>query len=366
MSKILCMVEEHEKGYSKYFFIVLFLLVIYMSYLIIQELLGALISAVLLAYLFYPAYEWLGRKVKSNHFASFLTIVLILVIIFTPMIFITQALVQQTQITYTALKSTLQEDGSVTCTEATSKLCELYSNFVQVLEHYGLQKTASSSLIHLGKMVYQFSSQIIFTLPKKIFQFVVMMITLFYLFIDGKKIYHWFVEMLPLKKKHAHHLMEQIKDTTYAVMYGQVVISIIQGVAGTVIFFIFGVPHALLLGVAMTILAILPMVGVGLVWLPIALYYLITGISQNIESFVVKGILLLILYGIIVWPLEFILKPRVIGDRAKLHSLIIFVGVIGGIAFFGALGMILGPLVLSILVTMVRIYWEEHHHEVQT
>lgn len=357
------MVEALEKGYTKYFFIALFFLIIYVSFLIVQELIGAIISAMLLGYLFYPVYEEILKRIHHTITASLITIVIILLILFIPMVFVTQALVHQAQQTYAELKSVVKEDGTIVCDSETNTICALYSDTLIVFHQYGLEKTLNGALVELGKKVYFLSSQFVFKIPKKLLQFFVMLLTLFYMFIDGKKLYTWFFDMLPLKKKHAQHIMEQIKETTYAVMYGQVVISLLQGVIATAVFFLFGIPHALLLGVIMTILAILPMVGVGLIWLPTVFYFIITGLSTDSQSLVLKGIGLLILYGISIWPLELILKPRIIGDRAKLHSLLIFIGVVGGIAFFGALGMILGPLILSILVTMVRIYWEEHHHE---
>ncbi len=357
------MTEAIEKGYTKYFFIALFFLIIYVSFLIVQELIGAIISAILLAYLFYPAYEWLHKRIRHQITASLLTTILILLILFIPMIFITQALVHQAQQTYVELKSVVKEDGTIACDSETNTICALYSDTLIVFHQYGLEKTLNGALVELGKKVYFLSSQLVFKIPKKLLQFFVMLLTLFYMFIEGKKLYLWFFEMLPLKKKHAQHIMEQIKETTYAVMYGQVIISLLQGIIATIVFFLFGIPHALLLGVIMTILAILPMVGVGLIWLPTMFYFIITGLSSDDQSLVIKGIGLLVLYGITIWPLELVLKPRIIGDRAKLHSLLIFIGVVGGIAFFGALGMILGPLVLSILVTMIRLYWEEHHYE---
>ena len=347
---------ELKKEYSKYVVLVILLAIIYCSYLVLKDLMGAIILAVVLSYIFYPFYAWLVKKIKFKSLAAIITIFLQIFLILLPTAVITSAVVDQTKQAYNEIRVNLNDESNFCEGDTVSLLCQTYHTSANFLSTYGLDTSFKQGLIYAGKRISEFSSTLLLSLPKKAFHFFLMLFIMFYLFIDGKKLFKIISNLIPLDKKHKDNIIKQVNDTTFAVVYGQLVIAIVQGILATVIFLILGVPHSLFWGFIMIILGVLPMIGVSIVWMPVVIYFITSGINTDQNILIIKGIILLILYFIIITPMELILKPKVIGDRAKIHSLIIFLGVLGGLSFFGVVGLILGPVILSTLVIMIRIY----------
>ena len=133
-------------------------------------------------------------------------------------------------------------------------------------------------------------------------------------------------------------------------------VAIIQGLLGALGFFIFGVPLPLLWGVIMAFLALIPALGTGLVWFPASLILFLNGFFQGSDSLMIKGLLLLLYSITIVGTIDNILKPKLVGSKAKIHPLIIFVGIFGGLIFFGVWGVILGPLFLSMTSVFIELF----------
>ena len=145
----------------------------------------------------------------------------------------------------------------------------------------------------------------------------------------------------------------------YAVIYGSIIIAIIQGTLGGIGFAIFGVPSPLLWGVVMIFASLIPYIGSSIIWFPAALMLIFNGYFNSEINPIIKGILL-ILYGIlIVGTADNILKPKIIGDKGGLHPVLVLLGVVGGLSFLGFIGMFVGPIILAMLVVFIKIYEEE-------
>jgi len=134
-------------------------------------------------------------------------------------------------------------------------------------------------------------------------------------------------------------------------------IALIQGALGALGFFLFGISSPLFWGLLMGILSLLPMVGTGLIWVPAALILLLNGIFQDSYSLIFKGIGLF-LYGLlIVSSLDNILRPKLISEKVKIHSAVILLGILGGVYLFGPLGVIVGPLIFSMTLVLLKAYF---------
>jgi predicted PurR-regulated permease PerM len=133
-----------------------------------------------------------------------------------------------------------------------------------------------------------------------------------------------------------------------ATIYGVLVISAIQGTLGTIIFSLLGLPSPLLWGVVMFFLSMIPMAGAFLVWVPAAIYLAVTGAYVKALVLVAWGLL-------VIGTIDNFLSPRLVGRRARLHELLIFFGVLGGIEVFGVLGLILGPVLVAVTLALVEM-----------
>lgn len=138
------------------------------------------------------------------------------------------------------------------------------------------------------------------------------------------------------------------KSITASVIYGQVIIGVLQGIIVGIGFFIFGVPNALLLTMLASLAGIFPIIGTGIIWIPVVIYLLIEG-----STFTTIGVLI---FGIISSSVDNFLRPIIVAKRTDIHTSILMIGMIGGLFLFGVLGFILGPLILSYLLILLELY----------
>jgi len=162
--------------------------------------------------------------------------------------------------------------------------------------------------------------------------------------------------VLSMKKKKYFFLIKRLKEIIHGVVYGYIIVALIQGILGGLGFFIFGINSPIFWGMVMSIFALIPFIGTGVIWLPASLLLIFDGIFQNSNNLLFKGIGLLIYSFIFVSSLDNFLRPKLMSDKAKVHPLILFLGVLGGIFFFGPIGVIAGPLILSLTSVFIDAY----------
>jgi predicted PurR-regulated permease PerM len=135
---------------------------------------------------------------------------------------------------------------------------------------------------------------------------------------------------------------------------GQIVVGIIQGILAGIGFLILGVPNPVLWGSLTALISIIPLLGAVLVWLPIDVYLFVNAFLSNGEYW--RAIALLLYGSLVVSTIDNFLKPKIVGDRANIHPLVILFGILGGIQLFGIPGILIGPLVLTLFDLVMEIY----------
>ena len=154
--------------------------------------------------------------------------------------------------------------------------------------------------------------------------------------------------LLPFSKEVEKKIFEYSKGITSSVLYGQVIIGILQGITAGLGFFIFGVPNALFLTSLSMMAGIFPIIGTTIIWLPVAIYMFMGG-----NTVAAVGV---VLFGLISSVVDNFLRPMIVAKRTKIHSSILLISMIGGLFLFGIIGFILGPLIISYLLIMLEIY----------
>jgi predicted PurR-regulated permease PerM len=179
-------------------------------------------------------------------------------------------------------------------------------------------------------------------------QMMLVVFTLFYFFRDGERIRHAAYDIVPLQRVQWQDIASRTQEVIAATVYGVLAIAAIQGVLGTFIFWTLGLPSPILWGVVMFFLCMIPMAGAFLVWAPAAAYLALTGAYIKAVVLVIWGIL-------VIGSIDNVLSPRLVGSRARLHELLIFFGVLGGLQVFGVLGLVLGPVVIATTLALVEM-----------
>ena len=217
---------------------------------------------------------------------------------------------------------------------------------------YQVQEIAKTST----NWVIQKGSNILLSIPRILLGLFVLLFTFYYCLIDGKKLMLQISDFFSKKQSKYVHVIKRLKEIIHGVVYGYFLIALIQGLLGTLGFLIFGLPSPLFWGVLMTLFALIPVLGPWVIWAPASLFMLIQGISQDSSSLILKAIGLFIYGAIIVSTSDNILRPKLVGDKAKVHPILILIGTIGGLVVFGPIGVIFGPLVLSLTSVIFEVY----------
>ncbi len=182
-----------------------------------------------------------------------------------------------------------------------------------------------------------------------LFLTIVTFFTLYYFLVSGKELVKKIMFLSPLRDSHEKMLIEKFISMSRATIKGTLVIAVIQGTIGAILFAAVGVSSAVVWGLVMMFLSLIPMFGTGLVWLPAGLILL--AIGQVWQGFVVLGV------GIgIISTIDNFLKPKLVGKDTQMHPLVVFFATLGGISMFGFLGFIIGPIIVALFLTLWEIY----------
>jgi predicted PurR-regulated permease PerM len=183
--------------------------------------------------------------------------------------------------------------------------------------------------------------------------FLVWVIVLYYLFVDGPAIRAWFRDTVPLPADQQDHIRDRFMGMASSLVVGNGVAAIVQGLAGGLLFAALDLPAPVLWGVVMGILAFIPVVGISFVYLPAWALLVLAGQSG-------KAFALLIPLAVLATVVEYWMKPLLVGRRAHLHTLLVFFSLLGGFDAFGPIGLLLGPLMMTVFLTLVEIYRDSY------
>lgn len=330
--------------------IVLFLLLAIISVFLIRPFWIALFLGALLAYVFYPIHQWLTKKVRWQSLSAGLLVALLVVLLVIPAVFLVKGLVQESYVLYISVRQQLAQGIFMDCQHP---FCAQISKFVddpqiqfQIQE---LTRTATNWIIEKG-------SSALLSVPRMALGLFVLLFSFYYLLIDGVPLLHRIERVFHSHKKSYEHIVRRLKEILRGVVFGYFLIAFIQGLLGGIGFLIFGLPSPLFWGLIMIFAALIPILGTWIVWLPASLFLFVNGLIQNSQSMVLRGIGLF-LYGLlIVSTIDNLLRPKLVGERAKVHPIVILLGTLGGLFVFGPIGVIVGPLVLSLTVVIFELY----------
>jgi predicted PurR-regulated permease PerM len=173
---------------------------------------------------------------------------------------------------------------------------------------------------------------------------------------DGPGLMKSINKYLSMKKQHHQKIIKRLDDVMFGVVYGNVLVALFQGIVAIIGFFIFGVNAPILWGLVVAITALIPYIGTALVWVPMSLIFFLEGFLSGDKLIMWKGVGLF-LYGLLlISTIDNFLKPKIIGDRSKVHPVVILLGIFGGLALMGIPGFIVGPVVLALTISFVEIY----------
>jgi len=346
--------------YRKSFFALILLVLILISFLIIKPFLTALLTGIIFSYIFYPVYLQISKRISNKNISSLITSIIVILIITLPLFFVLNTISKEAYTTYLLSKQKLTSGNLLIECEPPDKTSCKISNFIsKTINDPQTKYYFDTAMKNVTSKITGSISNLLFSIPIFILDMFIVLFVMFFLFRDGKILINKIERIMPLKDKYRKHVFKKLNNMAYAVIYGSIIIAIIQGTLGGIGFLIFGLSSPLLWGVVMIFASLIPYIGSSIIWFPAAILLIIDGYINPESSTLIKGILLM-LYGIfIVGTIDNILKPKIIGDKAGIHPVLVLLGVVGGLSFLGFVGIIIGPIILAMLVTFIDIYEEE-------
>ncbi|MGH7795432.1 MAG: AI-2E family transporter [Candidatus Binatia bacterium] len=342
------------------FFFTLLSVILYGAFLILTPFLTAIAWAVILAILVYPLYLWLLKMMRGRATLAALTVIaMITLIVIAPGIELVQFLTEEAILLVQSVRALIDEDGKqgwlakpwVQLIVGWWDLVSFYLmgfniniNWKELL----VQGAQNSSKFLVERVTGIAQNVLLFTV-----NVLIALITLFFLLRDGKEFFTRLQRLLPMDREHQQRLFKNIVDAVLAVVHGSLVVGMVQGLLAGLAYHFLGVPFAVLWGVVTGFAALLPVGGSTLVTIPAAIYLFLQGET-------IRAIVLLAWSVGIVGTVDNILKPLIIGNRLGLPVLFLFFGILGGLALFGALGIVLGPVIFALLRALLDLYSREY------
>jgi len=245
------------------------------------------------------------------------------------------------------------------CEPADKPICRTVSYLTDKANDPKIRYYFDTTLKSASTKITESISDILFSIPIFFLDTFIVLFVMFFLFKDGNILINKIERIMPLKDKYREHIIKKLNDMAYAVIYGSIIIAIIQGTLGGLGFLILGLPSPLLWGIVMIFASLIPYIGSSIIWFPAALLLIFNGYLNFETAPIIKGILLIIYGVLVVGTIDNILKPKIIGAKGGLHPVLVLLGVVGGLKFLGFIGVIIGPIILAMLVTFIKIYEEE-------
>ncbi len=334
----------------------LIILSFYLFYVVFCPFLVPIVWAVILTIMFYPIYRRLNRRLKGRKsLCALVMTVMVVLLIVLPSTYILSMLANEAISAYVFFEQGLEngEFRSILEVKDHPSIRGLWDHLNQYvdLSELDLNSLLLENLRRVSTFAINQTSRIIKGFSFIIINFCLVVVSLYYIFKDGDQLFRKIRNAIPLTSQDKDLLFDRLEEMIYATLYGGIFVALLQGFLGGVAFWLLGISAPIFWGTAMAFLSFLPVVGPIVVWGPAVAYFFFQG------SFV-KGIVLLIWGLIVVGLSDNFLRPILISKRTKLHTILLFFGVLGGIKGFGLLGLIVGPLVVTICITILDIYSE--------
>ncbi|MHB1397851.1 MAG: AI-2E family transporter [Trichloromonadaceae bacterium] len=317
----------------------------------IRQFLMALLLAGIFSALAQPLFRWLSRRFGDRSWAASLaTLLLFCVVVLVPLSGLVGVITAQAVKVGQSINPWVQ--AQIAQPAAFSETLQRLPYYEELLPYHDqiFRKAGELAGKLSGFLVEELSSWAVGTV-NFILIFLVFLYVSYFFLIDGRILLERILYYLPLDEQSEQRLLDRFVSVTRATLKGTAVIGVLQGGLAGLAFAVVGIDAAVFWGTVMTVLSIIPALGSALVWVPAAIILAIGG------SYL-KAIGLVLFCGLIVGSLDNLLRPQLIGKDTQMHDLMIFLGTLGGIALFGVIGFIIGPIIAALFVTIWEIYGE--------
>jgi predicted PurR-regulated permease PerM len=339
----------------EYVLITLFFLVaaasVYLFYIIIVPFFVPICWAAIFVISFYPLYGRLNRHINHPTLSSLVMCLLILVLVIGPVTYLFISLVGQASDAVTRVNE-MYKSGEldqyfsvdIPWVQALKTRLAAYVDFSKV----NIGEFVKDAVAKVGSLIVNQTSWLIANATRAVIDFFLMIFCIYYFFKEGPSLVDRIRRLMPLPPDQTAITFDRLRDVVYATMYSGVAVALLQGLLGGILFWIFGIQSPVFWGALMAFLSVLPIVGSAIIYVPAGLLLIIGGST-------IKGLLLIALCGVIISQADHLVRPLLVSGRTSMHPLLLLFSIAGGITLFGLIGIVIGPLIAAIFMTLLEI-----------
>ncbi len=325
---------------------------LYLCYRIAEPFLNPIFAAIVLAIVFYPLHARLESWTARPNLAATISTIAAMLVVAIPAVFLGVAVTRELGGLYQSLSEKSAAQGGLSpylmhLMEAPLKVVGKYVDLSRV----DVRATLLGWVDQVSRYLVAFGAWAVSNIFSLIFGIVVSFFTLFFLFRDGRRILASAVAVLPLTVQQANRLVNGISQTIVASVYGGIAVGLAQGFLTGMAFWVLGVSSPVVWGLVAALASLVPVVGTGMVWAPMALVLIVGGHW-------VKALILVGWGAAVVAQVDALVRPYVVSGRAKMHNLLIFFALLGGVQAFGVMGLFIGPVVVSVTLAVLNMLRE--------
>ena len=339
------------------FFLTLVLVATIAFGLLIQDFLQPLFWATILAVLFHPSYRY-GLRVLGSYpsLVASLTLVMIILIVILPLSLIGLAITQEAADLYARIDA-----NEIDVQKPLQFLRDTLPSVTAYFDQFGVDvQRLQQGLSNVAVTASQWLASQAFNIGQDALRFGVMFCLMLYLLFfflrDGAQLVRALIRLLPLGDERERRLFTRFAEVSRATIKGTLVIALIQGAFGGLIFWILGINAAILWGVVMALLSLLPALGSALIWGPAALIFFANGA-------VVKGLILIGVGSLIIGLVDNVLRPMLVGRDTRMPDYVVLLATLGGLTAFGMSGLVIGPIIAALCLTVWEMFEQEHRNQ---
>jgi len=339
-------------AYAKLFFAGITLLTLYFAYVIIKPYLVQIFLAFVIFLASKPLYRGLARLFFGRRaLAALLTCLILGFLITLPLFALVNIIARQALELYSVVSSGLKSEQ---VWQQISGKWDILRSYVEQIgvplpEQANLEELLQTILTSISEFIYANAIAVVRGFTSYFINLLLILFIAFFMFLEGDAFIEAITRLSPLDEKHNQEILSVTERTIKATLWGTLIVALIQGTLGGVGFFLFKVPEPVFWGAMMMVASVLPVVGPFIVWAPAVIYLYFRGDVGMAVGLLVYG-------SLIVSSVDNILRPILIKRGQSTSTVLIFLSILGGVTYFGMVGFILGPLLLSFLLSLLRIY----------
>lgn len=347
-----------QRTVFRLFFFGVFTFLLWQLLLILSLFADAIVWAGSLTLVFVPVYRFLQQRLPTRrNLVAAVSTLGVLLLVMLPLLFMTWVVVQQSAELYPTVNNWLTELNEEGSTSVINLLPDFMQVWLQRIDAYMAQNSYLSQfnfeeflLSHVDTISLQIADFGAATARNILLGFINILLILFimyFCFRDGERFLQWLYGIVPMADDHVEAVAKRVYQIINAVISGALLTAGVQGFIAMLGYIIAGVPLAIFFGVLTGLAGMIPVVGAGLIWVPIGSFIFLEDPFWGIFIFI---------WGAIVSALDNFIKPLLIGGKAKMPILLVFCAIIGGMNVYGITGVIMGPIVVAVLLAFLTIY----------